>query len=109
MPDDFAALGAIARDVCFDVLGASATLLPTQGPARPVTLLRRTGDPLLAGLGGGQLVYDGLLAEIRAAELPAAGPAPEDVIAVDGRRYRVRSARWADAARAVWLIDAVPE
>jgi hypothetical protein len=35
-------------------------------------------------------------------------PAEGDQAIIEERRYRVRSARWADSGRLVWEIEAVP-
>jgi hypothetical protein len=61
----------------------------------------------LDGLGGGRIAHDGLIVQIRAADL-VRDPSEGDQAIVGQRRYRVRSARWADTARLVWEIEAVP-
>jgi hypothetical protein len=53
------------------------------------------------------VAHDGLTAQIRAADL-ARAPGEGDLAIIDGRRYRVRSARWADTARLVWEIEGAP-
>lgn len=106
MSGDAIADAAIAAS--FGALGLSATWVPVYGAAftLPVHLART--PPLLDGLGGGRLPADGIVAEVRVADLPAGSPGDHDQLLLGERRYRVRSARYKDANRLIWLLDCVP-
>jgi hypothetical protein len=102
------ALADLAIAATFAALAMEGDYTPAVGEAITVKLVPRAGDSVLAGLGGGQQLHDGLQAEVRVADLPAGSPAAGDVITVGGRDYRIRSWRHADVSRLLWLLDAVP-
>ena len=91
----------------FEALAIPMTYRPRYGEPVVVRAVHVRPPPALDGLGGGRVAHDGLIAQIRAADL-ARPPAEGDQAIIDERRYRVRSARWADTGRLVWEVEAVP-
>lgn len=100
-------LADAAVDATFAALAVPLTYRPQYGQPVTVRAVHVAPSLTLDGLGGGRLSHDGLTAQIRAVDL-AHAPAEGDQAVIDQRRYRVRSARWADTARLVWEIEAVP-
>jgi hypothetical protein len=98
-----------ALDAAFAALAVTVTYEPLLGVPLTVPAQRMKPAQVLDGLGGGRQLHDGLIAHVRAADLPAGAPAPGDRITAGGKDYRVRSARCADAQGLVWAIEAVPE
>jgi|APTNR8051073442_1049403.scaffolds.fasta_scaffold08234_5 hypothetical protein len=102
------ALADAALAGVFDCLAVTIGYEPRAGDSVTVRAVPRVPNLVLAGLGGGQQLHDGLLVEVRVADLPAGAPAAGDVIDSEGGRFRVRSWRHVDGLRQVWLLDAVP-
>ena len=102
------AIADAALDATFAALAVTLTYMPTTGQPVVVYAHRVRPAQVLDGLGGGRQLHDGLIVQIRAADLPEGAPVAGDLIVVDNRRYRVRSAHYADSARLIWEIEAVP-
>ena len=100
-------LADLAVAAVFDALAIPITYRPRLGEPTVVQAVQVRPPPALDVLGGGRVAHDGLIAQIRAADL-SHPPAEGDQAIIDQRRYRVRSARWADTGRLVWEIEAVP-
>ena len=100
-------LADLAVAAVFDALAIPMTYRPRLGEPTVVQAVQVRPPPALDVLGGGRVAHDGLIAQIRAADL-SHPPAEGDQAIIDQRRYRVRSARWADTGRLVWEIEAVP-
>jgi len=102
------AIADAAIAATYGALGLTATWVPVYGAAvtLPVHLART--QPLLDGLGGSRHLADGIVAEVRVADLPPGSPGDNDQLLLGSRRYRVRSARYKDANMLVWLLDCVP-
>ena len=99
-----------ALDATFAALARPITYRPSLDDAGVLVYAHRLRPAqILDGLGGGRQYHDGLIVQIRAADLPAGAPADGDLIVIDGARYRVRSSKWADSGRLVQEIEAVPE
>ena len=101
------AIADAAMEATFTALAIPMTYRPRYGEPAVVQAVQVRPPPALDALGGGRVAHDGLIAQIRAADL-ARPPAEGDQAIIDERRYRVRSARWADTGRLVWEIEAVP-
>ncbi len=102
------AIADAAIAATYAALGRTATWVPVYGPAFTLPVHLGHAPQLLDGLGGGQLPADGMIAEVRAADLPAGSPGDNDQLLLGERRWRVRSARYKDANRLIWLLDCVP-
>ena len=100
-------LADLAVAAVFNTLSIPMTYRPRYGEPAVVPAVHVRPPPALDALGGGRVAHDGLIAQIRAADL-ARPPAEGDQAIIEERRYRVRSARWADTGRLVWEIEAVP-
>ena len=100
-------LADLAVAAVFGALSIPITYQPRYGEPAVVQAVHVRPPPALDALGGGRVAHDGLIAQIRAADL-ARPPAEGDQAIIEERRYRVRSARWADTARLVWEIEAAP-
>ena len=100
-------LADLAVAAVFEALAIPITYRPRYGEPAVVRAVQVRPPPALDALGGGRVAHDGLIAQIRAADL-ARPPAEGDQAIIEERRYRVRSARWADTGRLVWEIEAVP-
>ena len=100
-------LANLAIAAVFEALAITMTYRPHLGEPTVVRAVQVRPPPALDVLGGGRVAHDGLIAQTRAADL-ARPPAEGDQAIIDERRYRVRSARWADTGRLVWEIEAVP-
>jgi hypothetical protein len=100
------ALAELVTQATFDALGLAATWRPVLGDAQAITVLRTRGALVLPGLGGGSAYHDGIIVEVRTAEV--ASPAKDDVIEIGERSWRVRSAVIEDAAGLVWKLDCIP-
>lgn len=102
------AIADAAIAATYTALALTATWMPVHGPA--FTLPVHLGQPpqLLDGLGGSRHPADGIVAEVRVADLPAGSPGDNDQLLLGERRWRVRSARYKDANMLIWLLDCVP-
>ena len=100
-------LADLAVAAVFEALSIPITYRPRFGDPVVVRAVHVRPPPALDALGSGRVAHDGLIAQIRAADLNRA-PGEGDLAIIDERRYRVRSARWADTARLVWEIEAMP-
>lgn len=98
-----------ALDPVFAILGTPATYIGIGGSTVPLLVIARRND-LVTGFGGGELVSDGALFELRAADLTAAGIRPwagdrllvgDDLFEVQGAPVR------RDPARLVWTLETV--
>ena len=87
-------LADLAVAAVFDALAIPITYRPRLGEPAVVQAVQVRPPPALDVLGGGRVAHDGLIAQIRAADL-ARPPAEGDQAIIEERRYRVRSARWA--------------
>lgn len=105
MADPFQA----ALDPVFAVFGTPATYLGIGGVSVPVRVVARRQD-VVTGFGGGELVSDGALFEVRTADLTATGIRPwagdrllvgDDLFEVQGAPVR------RDPARRVWTLETV--
>lgn len=102
------AIADAALAASYGALGLGATWLPVIGPSFTLPLHLARTPPLLDGLGGSRHPADGIVAEVRAADLPPGSPGDNDQLLLGERRWRVRSARYKDANMLVWLLDCVP-
>lgn len=102
------AIADAAIAATYTALGLTATWVPAYGAAFMLPVHLGQTPPLLEGLGGGRLPADGIVAEVRAADLPAGSPGDNDQLLLGERRWRVRSARYKDANMLIWLLDCVP-
>ena len=96
-----------ALEATFTAMAIPITYQPRYGEPAVVQAVHVRPPLALDALGGGRVAHDGLIAQIHAADL-ARPPAEGDQAIIEERRYRVRSARWADTGRLVWEIEAVP-
>lgn len=102
------AIADAAIEATYNALGLTATWVPVYGPAFALPVHLGQPPQLLDGLGGGRSLHDGIIAEVRVADLPTGSPSDSDQLLLGSRRYRVRSARYKDPNMLVWLIDCVP-
>lgn len=86
-------------------LGVAARRVDVLGEASEVRILRRRPDELTTW-GGGQLVTDADLVEIRVSEAP--GLSEGDMLVIDGDAFRVAAEPQRDADRLVWLAQLAP-
>jgi hypothetical protein len=102
------AIADAAIEATYTALGLTVTYQPLSGAAFAVPVHLGQPPQVLDGLGGGRHLHDGIIVEVLAADLPPGSPAENDQLLLADRRYRVRSARWADSGRLIWEIEAVP-
>ena len=102
------AIADAAIAATYTMLGLSATWVPVYGAAFTLPVHLGQAPQLLDGLGGSRHPADGIVAEVRAADLPAGSPGDNDQLLLGERRWRVRSARYKDPNMLVWLLDCVP-
>ena len=102
------AIADAAIAATYGTLGLSATWVPVYGPSYAVPVHLGQAPQLLDGLGGGRHLHDGIIAEVRVADLPPGSPGDNDQLLLGERRWRVRSARYKDPNMLVWLLDCVP-
>jgi hypothetical protein len=102
------AIADAAIEATYTALGLTATWVPVYGAAFAIPVHLGQAPQLLDGLGGGRHLADGIIAEVRVADLPAGSPGENDQLLLGSRRWRVRSARYKDPNMLVWLLDCVP-
>ena len=102
------AIADAAIAATYGALGLTATWVPVYGAAFTLPVHLGQAPQLLDGLGGSRHPADGIVAEVRVADLPAGSPGENDQLLLGSRRYRVRSFRYKDQKTLIWLIDAVP-
>lgn len=98
-------LAELEVDANFSVWGVDATFEPPGGPEVPVTVIIDHAAQN-AGLGLTDAIVDGVAIFVRTSEV-AVQPPEHSVFVVDGKAYRVRTARQ-DFVRALWTCDVDP-
>ena len=97
-----------AIEATYGALALTATWVPVHGPAFTIPVHLGQTPQLLDGLGGSRHPADGIVVEVRVADLPPGSPGEHDKLLLGERRYRVRSARHKEPNMLIWLFDCVP-